>query len=168
MVKLIAHRGNINGPNPERENHPDYVDEAISFGFDVEIDLWHVGSIIMLGHDNPVYRIDSSWLRERKDKLWIHAKNLNALEWLNIQSISEAGLLNYFWHEEDHSVLTSNKFVWTHPKVVKVLEGSVVCMPEHNKSIRREQYEKDVLNKAFGVCTDEVLKWKEKIDIMGK
>jgi len=28
-MKLIAHRGNINGPNPEKENHPDYINTAI-------------------------------------------------------------------------------------------------------------------------------------------
>ena len=36
---LIAHRGNTIGPNIEKENHPDYIDEAIKKGFDVEVDI---------------------------------------------------------------------------------------------------------------------------------
>ena len=35
----IAHRGNIRGPNPERENSPDYIDEAIQSGYYVEVDV---------------------------------------------------------------------------------------------------------------------------------
>ena len=41
-MKLISHRGNLEGPNPERENHPDYIYEAIQAGYDVEIDIWFV------------------------------------------------------------------------------------------------------------------------------
>ena len=32
---LISHRGNLTGKNPERENHPDYIKEALDLGFDV-------------------------------------------------------------------------------------------------------------------------------------
>jgi hypothetical protein len=39
-MKLISHRGNINGKIIERENSIDYVQETIDCGFDVEIDLW--------------------------------------------------------------------------------------------------------------------------------
>ena len=37
---LISHRGNINGKNPEKENHPDYIWVAIQAGYEVEIDVW--------------------------------------------------------------------------------------------------------------------------------
>ena len=33
-MKLIAHRGNISGPEPERENTMDYIEEAIQLGYD--------------------------------------------------------------------------------------------------------------------------------------
>ena len=53
-MKLIAHRGNINGINPQRENTIDYIEEAIELGYDVEIDLnLHKGGFY-LGHDKPV------------------------------------------------------------------------------------------------------------------
>ena len=35
---LISHRGNLNGPNIKDENNPDYIMEALSKDFDVEID----------------------------------------------------------------------------------------------------------------------------------
>ena len=54
-MKLISHRGNLEGPNPERENHPDYIYEAIQAGYDVEIDIWFVDGKFKLGHDEPQY-----------------------------------------------------------------------------------------------------------------
>jgi hypothetical protein len=52
---LISHRGNLNGPNPERENHPDYIWEALRAGYEVEIDVWWVEGKFKLGHDEPQY-----------------------------------------------------------------------------------------------------------------
>jgi hypothetical protein len=52
---LISHRGNISGPNPERENHPDYILEALQAGYEVEIDVWFVDGKFKLGHDGPQY-----------------------------------------------------------------------------------------------------------------
>lgn len=39
MTIFIAHRGNTTGPDPKRENSPDYILEALGEGYDVEIDL---------------------------------------------------------------------------------------------------------------------------------
>ena len=80
-MKLIAHRGNINGPDPENENSPKYIESAIQQGYDVEIDL-RVGIGLQLGHDKSQYFIDSSWLNTFKDNLWIHCKDFAALTYL--------------------------------------------------------------------------------------
>ena len=48
---IISHRGNLCERNPESENHPDYIHEVISAGFDLEIDIWKIGDYYMLGHD---------------------------------------------------------------------------------------------------------------------
>ena len=32
---FISHRGNLNGPEPLRENCPSYIDEALRAGYDV-------------------------------------------------------------------------------------------------------------------------------------
>ena len=73
--KFIAHRGNIDGIHEKYENHPDYIDDAIAEGYDVEIDVWDIDGTLYLGHDKPEYKIDQNYLLDRKDVLWCHAKN---------------------------------------------------------------------------------------------
>lgn len=36
-MKIISHRGNISGPDPELENNPMYITKALDAGFDVEL-----------------------------------------------------------------------------------------------------------------------------------
>ena len=69
---FISHRGNLQGPNPERENEPAYIEEAIKAGFDVEIDVWMVNNELFLGHDEPKYKISPDFLLNHQDKLWCH------------------------------------------------------------------------------------------------
>jgi hypothetical protein len=108
-MKIICHRGNLNGPNPITENHPAQIDLCITSGYDVEIDLWfHLGEFY-LGHDTGVYKIPFSYLLERKTSLWIHCKNQDALFELNNLGF------NYFWHQEDDVTLTSQEFIWAYP-----------------------------------------------------
>ena len=38
-MRLIAHRGNINGRNKKRENEIVYILEALNLGYDAEIDI---------------------------------------------------------------------------------------------------------------------------------
>ena len=37
----ISHRGNINGKIVERENSPEYIQEAVTAGYFCEVDVWH-------------------------------------------------------------------------------------------------------------------------------
>jgi len=142
---LISHRGNINGKLPSAENRPDYIDEAISSGFDVEIDVWLIDGVIFLGHDEPQYGITQQWLNERVDKLWIHCKNVEALEWFNI-----IGGFNYFWHEEDTATLTSKLFIWAYPGK-QPIKCSIAVMPEI--------YNDDV-TQCIGICSDVIQNYK--------
>jgi hypothetical protein len=59
-MKLIAHRGLVDGPNATTENHPDQIKTAWSLGFDCEIDLRVVDGKLWLGHDEPQYQITHS------------------------------------------------------------------------------------------------------------
>ena len=72
---LISHRGNISGPNLERENHPEYIFEALQAGYDVEIDVWFVDGKFMLGHDEPQYEFPFPLLDNNYSKIWLHCKN---------------------------------------------------------------------------------------------
>lgn len=152
-MKLIAHRGNIEGPNLSRENSIDYIEEAISEGFDVEIDLRWEDQKFYLGHDECQYHVPMTWMVKNKDLLWIHCKNQEALEKLSNCMIE----FNYFWHQEDDFTLTSKNYIWTYPGK-SYISKSIVVMPEWN--IDTENLI-DILNyECFGICSDYVKKLK--------
>lgn len=94
-MKLIAHRGNLTGRDPGHENNPGYIDEALSAGYDVEVDVHLCGNKLFLGHDLPQYCVDPKYLYNRQKRLWCHAKNKEALYFM----IEEG--LNAFWHTKE-------------------------------------------------------------------
>jgi hypothetical protein len=141
---LISHRGNINGPIPEVENNPEYIDNAIRLGYDVEIDMWWINGRIYLGHDKPQYEVSDEWLGERIDKLWVHCKNIESLNWIKSTS------LHYFWHENDTVTLTSKNYIWAYPGKQPII-GSIAVMPE--------LYNDDTL-KCIGICSDYIQNYK--------
>lgn len=144
---LISHRGNVDGKNTEKENHPTYIDEAINAGYDVEIDVWMIEGTLHLGHDEPQYGISQHWLNERADKLWIHCKNVEAMEWFNL-----IGGFNYFWHEEDTMTLTSHGCMWVYPGK-QPIQRSIAVMPEiHN----------DDVSMCLGICSDVIKQYKDE------
>jgi hypothetical protein len=148
-MKLISHRGNISGKNLELENHPDYIDEAIKHGYDVEIDIWMISGNIFLGHDEPQFSITSEWLKPRSQKLWIHCKNIDAIEWLDSN-----GEFNYFWHENDTLTLTSKKIIWAYPGKQPIL-NSIAVMPELFN---------DNVSGCLGICSDYISSYNYKED----
>jgi hypothetical protein len=137
----ISHRGNLTGRNSDKENHPDYVDNAISCGYDVEIDVWDVSGKLMLGHDAPQYKIDIGFLLDRGDNLWCHAKNIEALSRMIMYSED----INCFWHQEDDVTLTSKGYLWTYPG--KELTRNSICV---NPSLN------NIPNLCAGICDDEI------------
>jgi len=142
---LISHRGNIDEKIVERENHPDYIDTAINLGYDVEIDMWWVDGKTYLGHDVPQYEVDDEWLTKRINKLWVHCKNIELLNWIRSTT------LHYFWHEEDTLTLTSKNQIWAYPGKQPIL-GSIAVMPEINK---------DNISLCIGICSDYIKNYKK-------
>ena len=143
-MKLIAHRGNISGPNEELENKVDYIEEAINQGYDVEVDLRLKNKSLFLGHDYPQYQVDLNWLIKRKNNLWIHCKDLESICYL--RKIDAFHSLNYFGHDNDDYVLTSQNFLFCKP-TKKLNNHCVLVMPE--------LYNYEVLNeKCYGILTD--------------
>jgi hypothetical protein len=144
MQILIAHRGNINGPNPEKENTPDYIDEAILADYDVEIDVWVINNEIYLGHDAPDTLIELNFLTERSMWLWCHAKNLDALVLLLKHR------LHTFSHDTDDYILTSKSIIWAYPGK-KITSDTICVMPERSQNYTSN----DILN-AKGICSDYI------------
>ena len=138
-VILISHRGNIVGKNPDKENTVEYILDAISLGYDVEIDVRFVDNKWFLGHDLPKQEVDISFLE--KDKLWIHCKNLEAVS--NLYGNTK---INYFWHQKDDVTLTSFGYVWAYPGKQKIL-NSIAVLPEI--------YNEDI-SSCIGICSDVI------------
>jgi hypothetical protein len=135
---LISHRGNLDGPNPNLENSPGYLEDALQLGFDVEIDVWFKEDLWFLGHDSPEYPTTFEFLSVNKDRLWIHAKNIQAAEKLSTTK------LNWFWHENDVMTLTSWGFIWAYPGK-QPIRNSIAVLPETHG---------DPLENTLGICSD--------------
>ena len=142
-MKLISHRGNICGKNPEHENHQSYLDHTISAGYEVEIDVWYDNGW-WLGHDKPQYKTDLEYLSN--PNFWIHCKNLEALAGL------QSTKFNYFWHNTDLYTLTSHGWIWAYPKSPTVAGTySIAVLPEiHNTDVTL----------FTGVCSDFIGNYK--------
>ena len=144
-MKLISHRGNVNGRFDSCENYPTYIDLAIKKGYDVEVDVWYKDDILWLGHDKPDYVIDFKWFRDRIGKLWIHCKNVESVVYFKECEYE----FNYFWHQTDDITLTSLNYIWAFPGK-QPIKNSISVMPEIND---------DDVSKCFGVCSDFVEKY---------
>lgn len=136
-MKIISHRGNLNGREPDNENCEDYISLALKHGFDVEVDVWYLKNNFWLGHDEAQTMIDVNFLNN--ENLWIHAKNLDALYKLTEHELKS----NFFWHQSDDYTLTSKNFIWTYPEK-KVVDKTVIVSNE---------FDMYVLS-GYGICTD--------------
>lgn len=139
---LIAHRGNLNGPNREKENNPMYIKAAIKKGFNVEVDLWHFNNSFWLGHDTMEYQINYEFLLKYQTKLWCHAKSATTLkELLDLN-------MHCFYHDKDNMTLTSKNYIWVHPDYKYINGYCILVHPERQKYINTTV--------AAGVCSDYV------------
>jgi hypothetical protein len=153
MKYLIAHRGNVHGKDESRENHPDYIMEAVNIGFDVEIDVWVLhDNKIYLGHDAPQYEIQLEFLFNKR--LWCHAKNYEALTLM----IKHKDIIHCFYHNSDNYILTSRGIIWSYTG--KPINEETICvMPENCNN-----YSTDELKNCLGICSDKVGKYRELYD----
>lgn len=150
-MKLIAHRGNIDGPNPIQENNPEYIDFTLEIGYDVEVDLRCENHKFYLGHDKSQYQVPMTWLVKRKDNIWIHCKDFKSLDVLSNSPVD----FNYFWHQEDDFTLTSKNYIWTYPGK-EYISKSIIVMPEWKIPV--DTISKISHQECFGICSDYVKK----------
>lgn len=145
MMKLIAHRGLINGPDKKLENNPSNIKNIIlNYNLDIEIDIFINNDKIYLGHDKPQYLIDIDFLNKYKNNLWIHCKNIESLNFMQITDY------NFFWHEEDEFTLTSYKYIWSYPRKIP-LKGSICVLPENFEGWKEKDY-----SESAGICSDYI------------
>lgn len=169
-MKFVAHRGNLEGPNSEWENHPNYIEETIQEGFDVEIDVWSIKGSYYLGHDKPEHRVKLDWFLSHERSLWCHAKNLEALQSLLLTDF------HCFWHQEDTYTLTNQGWIWTYPgnplsyhSIAVMPERGGFTVPSFESLISfdccralPESEEEYLVKPIAGICSDYLLKYHDK------
>ncbi len=139
-MKLISHRGNLNGPDLLLDNNPNHIEKVLSMGIECEIDVWFCDEHYYLGHDGPLNKIPDSFLL--KNGLWCHAKNLQALESMLNKNI------HCFWHENDDFTLTSRGYIWTFPEKSVVKKSIIV---DNSIEWKNKNYN------CFAICSDYIL-----------
>lgn len=140
-MRLISHRGNLYKRQKAYENNPEYIMEAITNGYEVEIDLWYEKGEFYLGHDKPEHKINNEFIEH--PKFWCHAKNLAAL---NI--MLQKPRINCFYHDKDIATLTTHNYIWTYPGN-ELYEQSICVMPE--------EYTLEFAEiKCAGICSDMI------------
>lgn len=157
---IVSHRGNLLGPDPERENTLEAINLALTSGFYVEVDVWYVDNKWYLGHDYPKIEFSIWDFSDKKlKKIIFHCKNFAAMEQLiaeNENALYEAPLVIYFWHHVDNATLLSDGTPWTYPGYI--LKGGIACEP--NMKEFNSAY-KDVK----GICTDYAVDLRESLPI---
>lgn len=140
---FISHRANTNGPNPNKENHPDYIKETMSKCFDVEVDVWLEKDGFYLGHDKPQYKIDRYFLQNKK--IWTHCKNIEA--YIELFKYTD---INCFYQTEEDIVATSRGYLWAHSKCKFYNNKTIITCLNATDEVFFEKRD------AFGVCSDYV------------
>lgn len=149
-MKIISHRANTHGPS-DQENSISSINNALSLGYDVEVDVWLIDGQIMLGHDGPQYALDRPLVDRIGANGWFHCKNLEALNYFKNNLTN----FNYFWHQMDDYTITSNGYFWTYPGK-KISNNSIIVLPE---LINQEELEDMLKQNPFGICTDWPIKY---------
>ena len=143
---LISHRGNISGPNPECENEPNYLIEALDKGFGIESDVWFLdNNRWYFGHDHPQYPVVMhKFIEKAGTRALFHCKNPAAIN----EFKRTFPFVDFFWHENDRFALTSHNQIIIHPKA-PLIPGGICMMPEcREDSIGLDQ--------CVGACSDYV------------
>ena len=156
-MRIISHRANLNGPSSVTENTLDSIRMCIENGFDVEVDIRVVGDCLYLGHDSIQEKVTHDTLFKLSDRLWIHCKNIEALEYF--LNYFKDGYFNYFWHQRDKYTLTSKGFIWSYPGS-DLSANSINVMPEW--STQKESFDSLINDQIYGICTDYPILLKDE------
>tara|TARA_Y100000004_G_scaffold36613_1_gene39321 strand:- start:277 stop:735 length:459 start_codon:yes stop_codon:yes gene_type:complete len=149
---FISHRGNIYGPQPEKENTISYIEQALSDGYAVEVDVIDYDNIdtFTLGHDKKQEEVASKFFRQKN--IFAHAKNYKCL----------SGLLKHgahvFYHTDEEYVLTSENLIWCYPGVsFSNNDNCIIVLPE--------LYPMKPWRSAYGICSDFVGNYRKELEV---
>jgi hypothetical protein len=150
-MKFIAHRGNVDGRHPRRENTVEHIHSALDKGFDVETDVWFIHGFYYLGHDSPDNKVSLTFLLTNAECLWCHAKDVTTLD-----ELLKHPQINCFFHQGDDCTLTSHKHIWTYPGK-PLTERSILLKFEKDEDFTIQE-------KITGVCSDNIEYYKSRMN----
>lgn len=148
---FISHRGNLNGSQPDRENTLEYIKEALSKDYQVEIDVRYNDSdnLWYLGHDSADNVLPLGFVVENSKRLWVHAKDATTFKKLQ-EDPSLRFYCNFFFHTDEEYIFTSKSFVWVYPGA-PLIKGCIAVMPEIS-----DYYLQDIEDLCSGICSDNI------------
>ena len=146
-MRIISHRGNLNGIDKSKENDPDHIYHVLtSTKFDVEIDVFGVNDDLYFGHDEPKYKMPNDFLWGHQNRIWIHCKNLRSLHLMCVFYFDDNSGLNFFWHQNDDFTITNQGYIWTYPG--KELGTKSICVLPETVELKTK------IMHCAGICTD--------------
>jgi len=145
-MKIISHRGNINGIVADKENRPSYLDCAIQMGYDVETDIRYINGEFWLGHDTPDYKINETWILNRSENIWFHCKDLNSA--IKLKKLNKK--IKYFCHFQDQYIITSTNHFWVHDFNLEIDENCIIPLLDEESIL---QFNNKIV---YAICTDYV------------
>lgn len=157
-MKIISHRGNLTGPDPEKENTIEAIEKALSLGYDVEIDVWYLGDSFWLGHDKPERKFDilNLFVWAEKGDIYLHCKDHRSILMFLEDKANQIPNVYPFVHDKDPCILLRDDIVWVHPEYVagfqSIPKRCIAVLPRCKNLVNIA--EDLVLTKFLGVCTD--------------
>ena len=140
MTIKIAHRGNYQGRNPDRENTVSYIKEALDAGYWVEVDVQCHDGHMYFGHDEPQQIVDYGIIRN--SRVFCHAKTPEALQHLHMFNA------HCFAHDIDYATHTSQGYIWCYPGI-HIYSPRAIWLDLHDKPLP------DVIpTYIYGICSD--------------
>lgn len=136
---IIAHLGNIHGPEPEQENRLRYIQKALDAGWHVSVSVLFSSGAFLLPHAGGYDVIPAALLS--KQRVWCNALTPDTLD-----ALCGANAHCFCMGGQPYS-LTSAQFIWTmagHP----LADRAIAVFPEQAAANWLDEYE------PAGICTD--------------
>ena len=158
-MRIISHRGNLNGIEPSFENKIKTIDEALNLGFSVEVDVRYHNDKMFLGHDEPQELLPERYYTD--DRIYFHCKNIESL--MVFQAKHRGSI--FFTHNNDEATITSRGTLWIHPLTLPNLSDIMNFNFDRAIAVLPEMVDigdVDFLSKFGGICTDYPERYKRE------
>mgnify|MGYP000680418704 CR=1 len=157
-MRIISHRGNLTGPNVDKENTESYLLAALGCEYDIEFDLWYFADKFWLGHDQPTHSFSFDHIltwsaKYSNQKFYVHCKNMWALEKMTGELPSN---VIPFFHDIDQCILLRDGYIWVHPNAIasSSIKDKSIAVFSACKTAHYDIYYDLNFRNYYGICTD--------------